>query len=242
LARNNLNTGEMSYEGLGGKRFSQANRDAATNAVEGIAALAQEVGDKLGGARIGGNVAVGVTNGTLYLDVNGQTAQFGNDEAGAKALSEKAAELVLAQFAAQGTVQGDYRKILDATGGGGIERLSENLQFYEQVYKPMIDSAPAMSAFERSIKALRDQFDPAIGKAHELGLAIEAMTAARDKEIAKVIEQRDAEFAGLSASVVSRGMAAGAFGGDRGALIFSSAMAATTRTAAAELEDLKNRL
>lgn len=202
LARTNLGSGEMSFEGLGGRRFSQGNRDAATNAVGGISQLVQELGDKLGGARLGGNAAVGVTNGTLYLEVASQRAQFANDEAGAKQLSETAARFVLDEFRRQGTVQGDYAGILNASGTQ--EALAANLKWYEETYKTITKATPAVSAYEKAIEGVWQQFEPAIQKANELGLATEALTKAREDEYRKVYLERERHVAAFDSSTFIR--------------------------------------
>jgi hypothetical protein len=194
LSRINLNTENQSFEGLGGNRFSQDNRDAASNAVSGIAQLAREIGDKLGGARIGGDVAVGVTSGRgggpgqLYLQIGANTQQFTNDEAGSKQLAETAARLILEEFRRQGTATGDYAGILAASPTAEV--LSQNLEWYEKTYKALTQAAEPVSAFQQSIDQLTAQFQPAIDKARELSLSVDKMTEAREREIAKLIEQR----------------------------------------------------
>lgn len=193
LARTNLNTGLETTEGLGGKRYSAANAEAAGSTVDGIVRLAREVGDKLGGARIGGDVAVGVTRGDIYLNIHGQQARAANSEQGAKDIAAAAARMILNEFNSQGTVQGEYRSIL-AASGDSLERLDANLNWYENVYKALTKAAEPASAFQRSIDQLTAQFEPAIEKARELGLSVDAMTAAREREIAKLTQQRDAQL------------------------------------------------
>jgi len=194
LSRINLNTANQTFEGLGGDRFSQGNRDAATNTVNSIAELARRIGDQLGGARIGGDVAVGVTSsrgsgpGTLYLQIGANTQQFANDEAGSKQLAETAARLILDEFRRQGRAQGDYAGILAASPT--VEVLSQNLEWYEKTYKVLTQATEPVSAFQQSIDQLTAQFEPAITKARELGLSVDAMTAAREREIAKLEEQK----------------------------------------------------
>lgn len=194
LSRINLNTDNQTYEGLGGDRFSQGNRDAATNTVNSIADMARRIGDQLGGARIGGDVAVGVTSGrgsgpgTLYLQVGANTQAFANDEAGSKQLAETAARLILDEFRRQGTAQGDYAGILAASPT--VEVLSQNLEWYEKTYKVLTQATQPVSAFQQSIDQLTAQFEPAIQKARELGLSVDDMTAARERELQKLRDER----------------------------------------------------
>ncbi|MBS7792165.1 tape measure protein [Roseococcus sp. SDR] len=182
LARINLNSGAETFEGLGGRRFSQANRDNSSGAAQGIANLAREIGDRLGGARIGGDIAVGTTNARLYLDVNGQKAQFANNADGAKQLSEAAARMVLAEFRGQGVLSGPYAGIA-AASGDSLEALSKNLEFFEGAYKALSGAAEKTTEFAESLRGLVQPYDAAIAKAAELGL-----------ETAKLSEKRGAEL------------------------------------------------
>lgn len=194
LSRINLDTANQSFEGLGGDRFSQGNRDAATNTVNSIADMARRIGDQLGGARIGGDVAVGVTSGRgsgpgqLYLQVGANTQAFANDEAGSKQLAETAARLILDEFRRQGTAQGDYAGILAASPT--VEVLSQNLEWYEKTYKVLTQATQPVSAFQQSIDQLTAQFEPAIQKARELSLSVDDMTAARERELQKLRDER----------------------------------------------------
>lgn len=213
LARTNLNTGSQSFEGLGGNRFSAANRDNSTSTVNNIVSLAQEIGDKLGGARIGGNVAVGTTNSTLYLEVHGQKGQYANNEDGAKKLAEAAAQMVLNEYRAQGTVQGDYRGIVAASNN--LDELNANLQWYEEVYKGLNKVEDAGSKVAAATKAVVDKWNPLIDKAHSLGLSSDALVAAREREwqaAKKAVEEqeraREAEIAMQRASLDARKAAA----------------------------------
>jgi hypothetical protein len=209
LSRINLNTANQSFEGLGGDRYSQGNRDAATNTVNSIADMARRIGDQLGGARIGGDVAVGVTSsrgngpGQLYLQIGANTQQFSNDEQGSQQLAETAARLILEEFRRQGTAQGDYASILAASGS--VEQLSQNLTWYEDVYKTLTKAKEPVSAFQQSLDAMAAQFEPAIQKARELGLSVDAMTQAREREIAKLHEQRDAQVRSFDMGLEARG-------------------------------------
>lgn len=181
LARADLATGSLSFDGLGGKRFSQGNRDAATSAVTNIEALAREIGDKLGGARIGGNAAVGVTNSTLYLDINGTKAQFANNEDGAKALAQEAAKFLIWQFGDQRAAQGPYSGIVDASGGS-LEKLSADLQWYEQVYKAFEKTTAGADKAGEAMRAVEAKFKPLVARANELGLSTDNLVKAWDDE------------------------------------------------------------
>lgn len=191
----NVDDGSVGYAGLGGKRFSQENREQSQGAAEQIANLAREVGKQLGGAQFGSHVAVGVGSsrgegaGKLYLDVAGRKGEFSNDEAGSKAMAETAARYVIQQFRDEGRASGDYAKILN-NSGDDIKTLSENLDWYEKIYQTMDDTTPKVAAFDQAMTALRDSFQPNIDKAVSLGLAHERLFEAREKELAKMEASR----------------------------------------------------
>jgi tape measure domain-containing protein len=185
LARTNLNTGMETTEGLTGKRYSAGNAAAAGSTVDNIVSLAKEIGGKLGGASIGGDVAVGVTRGDIYLDVNGQKARAANTEQGAKDIAAAAAQMVLNEFRGQGTVQGDYRGIVAASGT--IEQLSANLDFYEKTYKVLIGTAEKTTEFAESLRALVKPFDDAIDRSASLSLATDILATKRAEELEKAL-------------------------------------------------------
>ncbi|MBX9751815.1 MAG: hypothetical protein K5Q68_19655, partial [Roseococcus sp.] len=242
LARQNLNSSEMSYEGLGGRRFSQRNRDAATGSVQNIAQLAREIGDSLGGARIGGNVAVGVTNRTLYLDVNGRKSQFANNEDGAKQLSEAAARMVIQEFKSQQVVQNDdYRSILNRSDDS-LESLGGNLQWYEKIYKALTQSSSAASAYAKAIEEATKPYNDAIGRARSLGLAEAELVRKRDEAWTRITRARDIETSNLSVGIVSRGIAADAWGGDQGSMKYWQDMQAAANAAETEVTALRLKL
>ncbi|WP_421988527.1 hypothetical protein [Roseococcus sp.] len=166
-----------------------------------IANLASEISGKLGGANIGGEIAVGVTSsrgdgpGNLYLDVSGRKAEFKNDEEGSKQLAEKAGEYLLELFKDYNGGNGDYQGILRASGS--IEALGQNLEYYEGTYKALTGTAEATSEFGKQIAALSTQWQTAIDKANELSLATDVLNSKRDEDIAKAYAARDLQVRGF---------------------------------------------
>lgn len=232
-SRVDLMTGATTKAGLGGKRYSEGNADAAKSAAQSIADLANEIGTQLGGAKLGGNAAVGVTNGTLYLDVVGRKASFGNDEAGSKALAEQAGVFVLQEFKKQGNVRGEYAGILN--GSNSIAELSENLKWYEEVYKSFKTTGEAASAFSKQMGELTKPFDAAIEKAQALSLSTDDITAAREKETKKLQEQRDASLDNAMDTLSGREAATGLSGADPYGLTLAISARAAVRAAAEEI-------
>ncbi len=237
-----LGLGQLGIGGGGGRRFSQGNRDAATGSVQNIAQLAREIGDSLGGARIGGNVAVGVTNGTLYLDVHGRKGQFANNEDGAKQLSEAAARMVIQEFKSQQVVQNDdYRSILNRSDES-LESLGGNLQWYEKIYKVLTQSSSAASAYAKAIEEATKPYNDAIGRAQALGLAEGELVRKRDEAWTRITRARDIETSNLSVGIVSRGVAADAWGGDQGTMKYWQDMQGAANAAETEVTALRLKL
>lgn len=246
LARVDLGRGDQSFDGLGGDRFSQGNRDAAANTVSSIADLTRQIGQRLGGARIGGTASVGVTSsrgsgpGTLYIDINGRRDQFANDEAGSKQLAETAARFILEEFKSQGAAQGDFAGIL--AGSGSLEALQSNLDWYEQTYKTLGKVGQATSAYEQQLEALTKPYDDAISKARELSLSEEALSTRRAEAVAKAEAARDAQLATIRDTLSGRSIEAGLSGGNVVQLADAIRLRGEARSAAQELEGLRQEL
>jgi hypothetical protein len=83
-----------------------------------------------------------------------------------------------------------------------------NLEWYKGTYLALTKTGEAASEFEKSLTALSDQWQPAIDKANELGLATAALTNARDLEIVKLREQRDLQIAGYDVGLDVRSLRA----------------------------------
>ncbi|MDB5415297.1 MAG: Phage tail protein, partial [Rubritepida sp.] len=186
------------------------------SAAQSIASLAAQLGAALGGIKLGGEVAVGVTQsrgdgdvGKLYLDVNGKKGEFSNDEEGAKALAAQASKYLLEQLTTLAT--GDYAGILNASGGS-IEKLQSDLTWYTDVYKKFGETAAAASAYQQALDQVTAAYATNIAKAQELSLSTEAITAARQKDFEAVTAQRDAQFGAFGTNLEVRQLVA--TGGD----------------------------
>lgn len=205
---NTLNGAKTTY-GLGGDRFSQGNQDYASQLAGGVAQLESALQDKLGFG-IDTSIGAGVTSGrkkgdpgTLYLRVGEQRAQFGNDEAGAKAFGETAGRFLLDEFKRVGAA-GDKGSIL--RNSGSIEDLGKNLDWYESTYKALTGVQAQTTQFAESLRTLVKPYDDAIGKAQQLELATDALTKKRGEELEKVLEPM--LRTGLAAETYSDGLKA----------------------------------
>jgi hypothetical protein len=245
---NTLNGAKTTY-GLGGDRFSQGNQDFAGQLAGGVAQLESALQDKLGFG-IDTSIGAGVTSGrkkndpgTLYLRVGEQRAQFGNDEAGAKAFGETAGRFLLDEFKRVGAT-GDKGSILQKSGS--IEELGKNLDWYESTYlaltKATENGAAAANQFQIALDAAVAPFVTAAIKARELGLAEGVLNTKRDEAIAKLTKQRDAEVANINDTIAMREIAAGLVTGsaDEAKRRVEERMA--TAAAGKEVDDLRGKL
>jgi hypothetical protein len=242
--RYNLGSGEVEKNGLSGNRFSAGNAEQAEAATMTIANLASEISGKLGGANIGGEIAVGVTSsrgdgpGNLYLDISGRKDQFTNDEEGSKQLAAKAGEYLLDLFKQYNTQDSDYAGILRASGS--IEALGQNLEWYEGTYKALLDTTEATSAFGEQMKTLNTQWQAAIDKANELSLATDVLNSKRDDEIAKLEAARDLQLRGFGLNLNIRQLRA--TGGDASAAMQQAGLMQFDMQAEQEIVQAKSAL
>ena len=209
--RYDLASGEVERNGLRSNgRYSAENASQAEAATMQIAGLASQISERLGGMRIGGNIAVGVTSsrgdgpGTLYLDIVGNKAQFSNDEAGAKELADRAAELILNEF--RKTATGDYGGILRASPT--VEALDQNLAWYEQVYKSFSQTGEAASAFAQGLAQVDTRFTELVNKANELSLSSNDLLSAWQKEKDRMTAERDLQVRGFDIGLDIRSLQA----------------------------------
>lgn len=75
-----------------------------------------------------------------------------------------------------------------------IEEYVGGADWIRQVYEPMIAATEATNAFVASIKAINDNFQPAIEGAQRLGLAEGALVRLREEQIADLYAQRDLSY------------------------------------------------
>jgi len=206
---NTLN-GDRNAYGLGGSRFSQGNADYAGSLAGNVAGLESALQDQLGFG-IDTTIGAGVTSGrkkndpgTLYLRVGEQRAQFGNDEAGAKAFGETAGRFLLEEFKRASTGQGDKGSIV--RNSGSIEDLGKNLDWYESTYKALAGIQARTTQFAESLRTLIKPYDDAIAKSQQLELATDALTKKRGEELEKALEPMLRN--GLAAETYSAGLKA----------------------------------
>ena len=203
----NMDTGGIRYDG-NTRNFSQANRDEAENFARSIAALETALQTRTGYG-LGLEARVGVDKNKLYLDVgNRGEEEFKRNDDGAKALADRAAALLWERFreSADRAPSAEVRGII--LGSATAAEFDANLTWYEQTYKALTDATDATSTFATSLANLKKPYDEAIAKAEALGLATEKLTERRDREAAKVVEQRDAQLRDIELGLSARTAAA----------------------------------
>ena len=109
----------------------------------------------------------------------------------------------------------------------GIQALEDFVTFVTQTYEPLTKATETVSAFDQQIKAITDQFQPAIDKAKEYGLAEQAIADARDAQIAKSTAARDASAQNITDTLRIRLLTDG--GDSKGAALASFDLQATAQ-------------
>lgn len=205
----NTETGVETYDG-NRRNFSQANLDEARRFATSIANLETTLEQRLG---FGTSVSIGAgvdsarrgDPANIFLNVGNRRAEFSRDEDGARKMADQAAAWILEEFKAQADRMGltsDQASIL--RNSASAEALGQNLEWYEQTYKALTNTAQATSAFAAALEQLRKPYDDAIAKAGELALATDALTAKRDEEIARATRARDMDLRQFDIGLMQR--------------------------------------
>jgi tape measure domain-containing protein len=196
--RGNLQTGLSNVGGLTGDRFSQENRDLASNLGKSVSDMAASLRGALGVSQTPFNfeIAAGARDG-LIGSYGGRERSYKNDEAGAKQLIAEMTAAIIESMKGMASVE--VQSVINASGGN-VETTLANLDFYNGQYKelskPLEQARTGLENFEAGLVSLTAQWAAAISKAQELGLATdglakrqqEAIDAAR-AEVAKGYDQ-----------------------------------------------------
>jgi hypothetical protein len=204
-ARFDFATGQLVVGGQTGGKFSQQNRDAASQTAQQVADLVRGIAEAVGGRIGGGSFQVGVGDRAgLFARVNGQEiGRYGRDEAGMQRL---VGDLVraLAPNIQGGAAAQEFRSALSL----GKATTPEDIAALAALVKAISDVANPMSQFEQAMKGLRDQFDPLIETARRLGYGEAQLTAERERALQALTAQREATLEGLRQSLTIRGLRA----------------------------------
>lgn len=98
---------------------------------------------------------------------------------------------------------GDVKKVLDAAVGN-YDQAVAGLSFLQGDYKTLTMVADTTDLFTAQMKALTDTYSAAITKAEQYGLAEQALTDARDQQIAKLTAARDEQAQSITDTLHAR--------------------------------------
>lgn len=202
-------TGAIQVGGQTGKKYSQENRDIATNVARQIGSLTQTLGTALGlNGPVPGQFKVGFGNRDgAYAQIGTEFRRYTADEAGAKALVDETVLRLIQNPAVLSSLSGDARQVVNASGND-LSKLTENLDWYNSVYKPMKETGQEVPTFTKNLDALKKTFSDITAKARELGLGTEELDAKLNDSIAKMFEERNKTLDSLTAGYNLRYMQA----------------------------------
>lgn len=197
-------TGQFTIGGQTGRKFSQANRDAAlglgTQLRDSLGNIATAVGGTLPGSGVV-RVGVGDRDG-LFLRLPGQDGQrFARSEAGAQDLLGTALRGLIPGIS--GGLSDRFRGALSTAGATSAGEIGEIAQWFATVFRPLTEVQEPVDAFEAAMKALNDTFNAATERAKELGLGETELAAGRARAVAELQQQRRDAAAGVLAGPVS---------------------------------------
>jgi hypothetical protein len=186
--------------GMTGKKFSQENRDAAKSITDRIADL-DEALEKALETSINGSINVGVgSRDGIYLRYGEYSGRYGRDEKGVNALLAQVAYGMVDSVESE--LSATLKQILKASGDDG-NKLVENIDWYTTVYKPLTEAAEPLDQYEQALKDLNSQYDEAVKKAKQLGLAETELEQRRVKAIEQLEQQRREAVAPTITSTVT---------------------------------------
>jgi hypothetical protein len=201
--KGNLATGTSSVGGLTGARYSQENRDTASNIGRAVESMSDTLKRATGVAAVPFNfeVAVGTRDG-MKGSFEGKEREYGADEAGSKALIDDMTAAMIR--ALRPVASADVRSVIDRSGGS-TETTLANLDWYNSEYKSMIKESEAPTPqFVTEMEAALSPINDAITKARELGLAEEKLTQLRERAAQVLADQRAETLKGISANDAQR--------------------------------------
>ncbi len=184
-------TGQFTIGGQTGKKFSQANRDAALglgttlrDSLFNIAAATGATLPEAGGFRVG----VGDRDG-LFLRLAGQEGRrFDRSDAGAQQLLGAALRDLIPGLS--GGRSDQFRGALATAGATSAEEIGGIAAWFANVLRPLTEIREPVDEFAEAMKVLNQTYDDAIKRARELGLQEAELQAGRQRAVAELEQQR----------------------------------------------------
>jgi tape measure domain-containing protein len=186
-----LSTLEATSGGMTGKKFSQQNfdfRDAVAAEASKLASLFQGVGGTTSGKL---SYEIGSRDG-LILNDNGKSTNYKQDS---QAFINAMMEAVL-----KGTtgLTGTFKTIVDKLGVSDIGKLSQAFEFGKLYDAFITEAATPAELLQKALEELNKQLEQLQLQATELGLPIDKLTEAYEKQKKLTLDSIKAQMAGFS--------------------------------------------
>jgi hypothetical protein len=190
--RGNLHTDTSEVTGLTGDRFSQENRDLASQVGQQVKTLAEGLQTVTGATAIPFNYEIKAGNrdgiAALYGPGGGTWHEYERNEESIGQLVKDMTQALIDSM--KGLASAEVQSVISHSSG--TEATLQNLDWYNGVFKQLTAGARGdpLPAFTQQINALVAPIDEAIAKAKSLGLSEAELNTVRQKSIDGLIEQR----------------------------------------------------
>jgi hypothetical protein len=190
--RGNLHAGTSEVTGLTGDRFSQENRDLASQVGQQVKTLAEGLQTVTGATAIPFNYEIKAGNrdgiAALYGPGGGTWHEYERNEESIGQLVQDMTQALIDSM--KGLASAEVQSVISHSSG--TEATLQNLDWYNGVFKQLTAGARGdpLPAFTQQINALVAPIDEAIAKAKSLGLSEAELNTVRQKSIDGLIEQR----------------------------------------------------
>jgi hypothetical protein len=190
--RGNLHTNTSEVTGLTGDRFSQENRDLASQVGQQVKTLAEGLQTVTGATAIPFNYEIKAGNrdgiAALYGPGGGTWHEYERNEESIGQLVQDMTQALIDSM--KGLASAEVQSVISHSSG--TEATLQNLDWFNGTFKQLTAGARGdpLPAFTQQINALVAPIDEAIAKAKSLGLSEAELNTVRQKSIDGLIEQR----------------------------------------------------
>jgi tape measure domain-containing protein len=183
-------SGAISIGGQTGRKFSQANRDAAAAAAQQVRDLVAGIATAIGGSIGSGSFTIGVgdRDGVYGRIAGAEARRYGRDEAGLQALVGDLVRGLVPGIT--GGLATELRTALGTAGANTPQAILDIAGWLGSVYRPLTEIQEPLDAFTTQLRALNKTYDDAITRARNLGLSEQALNEGRTRAIAELERQR----------------------------------------------------
>lgn len=185
-----LSSLETTTGGMTGKKFSQKNadfRDAVLNEAANLARMFQSVGGQTSGNL---SVSIGSRDG-LWIGERKNGERYNDGEAFLEAVMKRVADSVTG-------LSDTFQTILDKVGTSDTAKLGQAFEFGKMYDAFIQEAATPTEVLERALEELNKQLKSLQDQAIELGLPIDKLTEAYEKQKQLTLDSIKAQMAGFS--------------------------------------------